>query len=59
MRVKAGSVTGLLPPANFGIIAVPVGLLMIAGELKISIGAMIPGASMCIGFFWAHSLSPW
>ena len=35
--------------ANLGIIAVPVGFLMIAGELDISIGAMIPGASMCIG----------
>ena len=35
--------------ANLGIIAVPIGFLMIAGELDISIGAMIPGASMCMG----------
>jgi simple sugar transport system permease protein len=35
--------------ANLGIIAVPIGFLMIAGELDISIGAMVPGASMCIG----------
>lgn len=32
--------------ANLGIIAIPVGLLMIAGELDISIGAMIPAGSM-------------
>jgi simple sugar transport system permease protein len=35
--------------ANLGIIAVPIGFLMIAGELDISIGAMVPAASMCIG----------
>jgi simple sugar transport system permease protein len=32
--------------ANLGIVAIPVGLLMIAGELDISIGAMIPAGSM-------------
>ena len=32
--------------ANLGIVALPVGLLMIAGELDISIGAMIPAGSM-------------
>ena len=35
--------------ANLGIIAVPVGFLMIAGELDISIGAMVPAASMTVG----------
>ena len=35
--------------ATLGIIAVPIGFLMIAGELDISIGAMVPGASMCMG----------
>jgi simple sugar transport system permease protein len=34
--------------ANLGIIALPMGLLMIAGELDISIGAMIPAGSMSI-----------
>lgn len=34
--------------ANLGIVAIPVGLLMIAGELDISIGAMIPAGSMTI-----------
>lgn len=32
--------------ANLGIIAIPVGILMISGELDISIGAMIPAGSM-------------
>lgn len=34
--------------ANLGIVAIPVGLLMIAGELDISIGAMIPAGSMSV-----------
>jgi simple sugar transport system permease protein len=32
--------------ANLGIIAIPVGLLMIAGELDISVGSMVPAGSM-------------
>ncbi len=32
--------------ANLGIVALPVGLLMISGDLDISIGAMIPAGSM-------------
>ncbi|WP_375691791.1 ABC transporter permease [Pseudooceanicola sp. LIPI14-2-Ac024] len=34
--------------ANLGIVAIPLGMLMIAGELDISIGAMIPAGSMSI-----------
>jgi len=34
--------------ANLGIIAFPIGLLMIAGELDISIGSMIPAGSMTV-----------
>ncbi len=34
--------------ANLGIVAIPVGLLMISGELDISIGAMIPAGSMSV-----------
>jgi simple sugar transport system permease protein len=34
--------------ANLGIVAIPVGILMIAGEIDISIGAMIPAGSMAI-----------
>ncbi|WP_138466680.1 ABC transporter permease [Poseidonocella sp. HB161398] len=34
--------------ANLGIVAIPMGMLMIAGELDISIGAMIPAGSMTV-----------
>lgn len=44
-----GAASWLNVAANLGIIAIPIGFLMIAGELDISIGAMVPAASMCIG----------
>ena len=34
--------------ANLGLIAIPLGLLMMAGEIDISIGAMVPAGSMSI-----------
>ena len=34
--------------ANLGIVAIPVGMLMIAGEIDISVGAMIPAGSMTV-----------
>ena len=40
--------------ANLAIVALPVGLLMIAGELDISIGAMIPAGSMSIAILSGH-----
>ena len=40
--------------ANLGIVAIPVGLLMIAGELDISIGAMIPAGSMSVAILSGH-----
>lgn len=40
--------------ASLGIIAIPIGFLMIAGELDISIGAMVPAASMTIGVVSGH-----
>ena len=40
--------------ANLGIVAIPVGLLMIAGELDISIGAMIPAGSMTTAVLSGH-----
>lgn len=42
----AGAASWVNFAANLGIVAVPVGLLMIAGEIDISIGAMIPAGSM-------------
>ena len=40
--------------ANLGIVAIPVGLLMIAGEIDISIGAMIPAGSMATAILSGH-----
>lgn len=40
--------------ANLGIVAIPVGLLMIAGEIDISIGAMIPAGSITIAILSGH-----
>lgn len=40
--------------ANLGIVAIPVGLLMISGELDISIGAMIPAGSMTTALLTGH-----
>ncbi len=40
--------------ANLGIVAIPMGLLMMAGELDISIGAMIPAGSMSIAIVSGH-----
>lgn len=40
--------------ANLGIVALPVGLLMIAGEMDISIGAMIPAGSMTVAIVSGH-----
>ena len=34
--------------AEIGIIALPIGLLMIAGELDISIGAVLPASSLTV-----------
>ena len=40
--------------ANLGIVAIPVGILMIAGEMDISIGAMIPAGSMSVAILSGH-----
>lgn len=44
----AGAASWVNFAANLGIVAIPLGLLMIAGELDISIGAMIPAGSMAV-----------
>jgi simple sugar transport system permease protein len=43
-----GAASWLNFAANLGIVALPMGLLMISGELDISIGAMIPAGSMTV-----------
>lgn len=48
LSVLFGAASWVNFAANLGIVALPVGLLMIAGELDISIGAMIPAGSMSI-----------
>jgi simple sugar transport system permease protein len=52
--MPAGIASWLNVAANIGIVAIPVGLLMIAGELDISIGSMIPAGSMTIAILSGH-----
>jgi simple sugar transport system permease protein len=53
--LTAGAVASWLNvAANLGIIAIPIGFLMIAGELDISIGAMVPASSMIMGVVCGH-----
>jgi simple sugar transport system permease protein len=40
--------------AGLGIIALPVGLLMIAGELDVSVGSMVPAGSMTTAIIAGH-----
>lgn len=56
----AGFASWLNIAAEIGIIALPVGLLMIAGELDISVGAVIPASSLTVaivsGFYDAPEI---
>jgi simple sugar transport system permease protein len=40
--------------STIGIVAIPVGFLMIAGELDISVGAMMPASAMTLGILSGH-----
>jgi simple sugar transport system permease protein len=53
-----GAASWLNVAAGLGIIAIPIGLLMIAGELDISIGSMIPASSMTIAIISGHYQLP-
>lgn len=56
----AGMSSWLNVAANLGVIAIPVGLLMIAGELDISVGAMVPLGAMTVAVVSGHfGLSIW
>jgi len=44
----AGAASWLNVASEIGIVALPIGLLMIAGELDVSIGSVIPAASMTV-----------
>jgi simple sugar transport system permease protein len=50
----AGMSSWMNVAANLGVIAIPVGLLMIAGELDISIGAMVPFGAMTVAVISGH-----
>lgn len=54
----AGMSSWLNVAANLGIIAIPVGLLMIAGELDISVGAMVPFGAMTVAVISGHYEMP-
>jgi simple sugar transport system permease protein len=54
----AGFAGWLNVAAEVGIVALPVGLLMIAGELDLSIGAVIPAASLCVAITSGHYGAP-
>ena len=53
-----GAASWLNVAASLGIVAIPVGLLMIAGELDISIGSMIPAGSMTVAIISGHFHAP-
>ncbi|WP_138466679.1 ABC transporter permease [Poseidonocella sp. HB161398] len=50
----AGFASWLNVAAEIGIVALPVGLLMIAGELDLSVGAVIPAASLTVAVISGH-----
>lgn len=50
----AGMASWINVAANLGVIAIPVGLLMIAGELDISVGAMVPFGAMTTAVISGH-----
>ncbi len=54
----SGSASWLNVAANLGIVALPIGLLMIAGELDISIGSLIPAGSMTVAIISGHYGAP-
>jgi len=51
---SAGAASWLNVAAELGIIAVPVGLLMIAGELDLSVGSVLAASSMTLAIVSGH-----
>lgn len=51
---SAGLSSWLNIAAEIGIVALPVGILMIAGELDISIGSVIPASSLTVAIISGH-----
>jgi simple sugar transport system permease protein len=50
----SGAASWLNVAASLGIVALPMGLLMIAGELDLSIGSLIPAGSLTIAIISGH-----
>ncbi|WP_375691792.1 ABC transporter permease [Pseudooceanicola sp. LIPI14-2-Ac024] len=50
----AGFASWLNVAAEIGIVALPIGLLMIAGELDLSVGAVIPASSLTLAIASGH-----
>ena len=53
-----GAASWLNVASELGIIALPVGLLMIAGHLDLSVGSMVPASSMTIAIISGHYDAP-
>jgi simple sugar transport system permease protein len=53
-----GTAAWLNVAAEIGIVALPIGLLMIAGHLDLSIGAVIPAASLTVAIVSGHYGAP-
>jgi simple sugar transport system permease protein len=54
----SGLASWLNVAAEIGIVALPVGLLMIAGELDLSIGSIIPASSLTVAIVSGHYHAP-
>jgi simple sugar transport system permease protein len=54
LLISGGLSSWLNVGASIGIIAIPLGLLMIAGELDISVGAMVPAGAMVTAVIAGH-----
>lgn len=54
----AGFASWLNVAAEIGIVALPIGLLMIAGELDLSIGAIIPASSLTVAIISGYYGAP-
>jgi simple sugar transport system permease protein len=54
----SGAASWLNVAAALGIIAIPIGLLMIAGELDISIGSLVPAGSMTVAIISGYFQLP-
>jgi simple sugar transport system permease protein len=53
-----GAASWLNVASELGIIALPVGLLMIAGQLDLSVGSVLPASSMTIAIVSGHYQAP-